>query len=234
MPADFMNIWLPLIVAALVQASFALGVSMLTLLSSHILASKKPERLGRLSFFYIEGIFMAVFIGLAALVFFLVQLPYSQGAHFWAIISGAATGIGLMVLLFYYSFGKKNGTRLWIPRASAEFLYKRTRAVSQPFEAFILGVASVIIELVFIIAPLVIAANLIVNLAGTMQILAIFIYVVIAILPTFLLYLSNLRRNKISNFQLWREKNKKFLQVTAGFLLMILGIYLFTYKAIGG
>ncbi|MCL2451552.1 hypothetical protein FWD20_01595 [Candidatus Saccharibacteria bacterium] len=234
MSSEIMQIWLPLIVAALVQASFGLGVSMLTLLSGHLLsAPESARRLHKLSFAYVVGSLLAITVLLLAFMYLLTQWPFTSGQQFWAILTGAGVGVGLCVLLFYYRRDKK-GTRLWLPRRAAEYLHTRTRETKHTFEAFILGVGSIVAELIFIIAPLLMAANLIVGLTGWEQIIAVKLYLLIAILPLIILFISNLGRRKISTFQKWREKNKKFLQVMAGTLLILLGFYLLTYKVLGG
>ena len=231
---EITQVWLPLVVAALVQASFGLGVSMLTLLSGHLLSEpESAKRLHRLSMAYIFGSLLAVATGLLAIVYLFGQWQFVHYQEFWSILTGLGVGVGLAVLLFYYRWDK-DGTRLWLPRRAAEYLYQRTRATRRTFEAFILGVGAIVAELIFIIAPLLIAGNLAAELAGWRQNLAIGIYLVIAILPLIILFFSNLGRRKISVIQRWREYNKKFLQVAAGVLLIVLGFYLLTYKVLGG
>jgi len=244
---DFLNVWLPLIVAALIQSSFALGVSMLALLTGRVLAkSESAHNLRKLSFFYVFGSFATTFVLITSTIYILLQIPIiwygdrvifagAQDYRVWRTLVSIVIGVGIVILLFYYRRGKKNGTRLQLlPRNAAEYLYERTRVTKQSFEAFILGIASIVFELVYIFAPIVIAANLILNLASAQQILAIFIYTIISIVPLVILRINNRRGGKISAFQKWREKNKKFLQIAAGVLSIVLGIYLFVYKVLGG
>jgi len=233
-PNEIMQIWLPLIVAGLIQASFGLGVSMLTLLSGHLMSAREStRRLHRLSLAYIVGSLFAIVMMLLAVMYLLSWLSLSFSEQFWAVLTGASVGVGLCVLLFYYRRDKK-GTRLWLPRRAAEYLYARTKATRHSFEALILGVGSIVAELIFIAAPLVIAANLMAELTSWWQIMAIFVYLLIVIAPMLILHISNLGGHKISKIQHWREQNKRFLQVAAGVLLIILGFYLLTYKVIGG
>jgi cytochrome c biogenesis protein CcdA len=232
--AELFDVWLPLVAAALVQASFSLGVSMLTLLSGHLLsAPESARRLHRLSAGYILGSLITVAAGLIVAVYLFAQWPFARTSEFWAILTGTSVGVGLAVILFYYRWGRA-GTQLWLPRRAAEYLYQRTRATRRTFEAFILGVGTIVAELIFIAAPLLVAGNLAAELAGWWQILAVGIYLIIAILPLVILFASNLGGRKISAFQKWREHNKRFLQVAAGVLLIILGFYLLTYKSLGG
>jgi cytochrome c biogenesis protein CcdA len=117
-----------------------------------------------------------------------------------------------------------------LPRHAADYLTARTKATRYGFEAFLLGVGSIIAESFFILAPLVIAANVIARLGEPAAGITFIIYAVLAISPLLILFFANNRRKRIANFQRWREKNKSFLQVMAGLLLIILGIYLFIYK----
>jgi len=231
---EIMQIWLPLVVAALVQASFSLGVSMLTLLSGHLLsAPESARRLNKLSLVYILGSAVAVAAILFSLIYLAAQWDLMDNQQFWAVLTGVSVGIGLTVLIFYYRIGKK-GTRLWLPRRAAEYLYARTRATRSAFEAFILGVGAIVAELIFIIAPLLIAANLAAELTGWAQLAAVGLYLMIAILPLLILFIANLRGRKISKIQRWREQHKRFLQVAAGLTLIILGFYLLTFNVLGG
>jgi cytochrome c biogenesis protein CcdA len=231
---ESLDVWLPLVVAALIQASFGLGVSMLTLLSGHLLsASESRRRLHHLSAAYIFGSLLTVATGLIVAVYLFTQWSFASIQEFWAILTGASVGVGLAVRLFYYRWDK-SCTRLWLPRRAAEYLYQRTKITRRTFEAFILGVGSIVAELIFIAAPLLIAGNLISELNGWQQTLAIVVYLSIAILPLLILFASNASGRKVSAFQKWREKNKKFLQVMAGTLLIMLGFYLLTYKVLGG
>ena len=230
-PEQILQIWLPLVVAALVTASFSLGVSMLTLLSGHLLSAEKSAiRVHRLSASYIFGFFVAILGGIIGLIYILSNINFAHSDEFWSILAGVAVGLGLCVMLFYYRWDK-NGTKLWLPRRAAEYLYVRTKATRYSFEAFILGIAAFVAELIFIVAPIVIAANLLLDLSGLTQVAAIILYVFITILPLLILFISNYRGAQISAFVRWREKNKKFLQIIAGALLITLGFYLFIFKA---
>ena len=234
MSNEIMQIWLPLAVAALIQASFALGVSMLTLLSGHLLSTEKSStRVHKLSASYIFGFFIAILSSVIGSLYILSYLNFAGGDRFWAILSGVAVGIGATVVLFYYRWDK-SGTELWLPRRAATYLYARTKATRSSFEAFVLGVGAVVAELVFIAVPIVIAANLMLNLSGVVQILSIVAYALITTIPLLVLFFFNVHGRRISTFVKWREKNKKFLQVMAGALLIMLGFYLLTYKALGG
>jgi len=227
---EISQVWLPLTAAALVTASFSLGVSMLTLLSGHLRGiEQSTTRVQKLSASYISGFFLALLSSVIGSIYILSNLDFAHSGEFWSILSGVAVGVGLAVMLFYYRWDK-NGTKLWLPRRMAEYLYARTKATRHSFEAFLLGVGALFAELIFIAAPIIIAANLALGLQRGQQIAAILIYVLIALMPLLILHIFNASGQRISSFIKWREKNKKFLQIIAGTLLIILGFYLFIYK----
>lgn len=59
-------------------------------------------------------------------------------------------------------------------------------------------------------------------------------YVTISILPLFVVWALVGRGYRISRIQQWREKNKHFLQYSAGASLIILGAFTFVHEALGG
>jgi cytochrome c biogenesis protein CcdA len=98
-----------------------------------------------------------------------------------------------------------------------------------------LGIGSVVAELPFVIAPLLVVAYLTSGMSGLWPVITrLAVYTAITILPLLILFISNLGGHKISTFQKWREHNKRFLQFAAGGLLIILGFYLLTYQVLGG
>ncbi len=228
-----LSTWLPFIVAALVQASFGLGVSMLTLISGHTLYKKRSHgRLIGLSQSYIWGAIIATVLLLTLVVYVFQTDAAMRGYAAWIAISGVAAGIGVAILLFYYRRGR-GGTMLWLPRVAAEFLYKRTKRTKNSFEAFSLGLAAIFAELIFVAAPLLVAGILLADQPTTTQLIGIAIYTIIAVLPLIVMFVLIAGGHKISRLQAWRENNKTFLQVMAGFGLVVLAVYVFVYHAVG-
>ena len=105
--------------AALIHASFQLGVSMLTLLSGHSLSRKRSQfRIFRLTTSFVAGV---ATMSLLILSFFALFLGYITTDHnrirLRRIISGLLSGLGIAVWGFYDRPG--DGTRLGIPRGIA-------------------------------------------------------------------------------------------------------------------
>jgi hypothetical protein len=218
--------------AALIHASFQLSVSMLTLLSGHAIGSKTAHtKLLRLKNALTLGVAIMTML-LLSFIAFVLQHSFTHVIPpiAWASACGLLFGLGIAVWVFYYR--REPGTSLWIPRGMARYLTERTKATKHSPEAFGLGLSSVIGELLFILAPMVVSALTLIQLESDLQLLGIFIYVSISLLS--LLIVNGLigSGHKLSGIQKWRENNKRFLQFAAGSGLLILGCYLYVDKVI--
>lgn len=218
--------------AALIHASFQLSVSMLTLLSSHAIGKKtRHTKLLRLTngFFFGVAVMTMLSLSFVALVFqnsFGTKIPLVV----WAVGCGLLLGLGIAVWAFYYR--REEGTTLWIPRGFARYLSDRTKATSHTAEAFGLGLSSVLGELIFIVAPLVVTALILVKLQPVWQLVGILTYTIISLLPLAVVNGLIGSGHKISGIQKWREDNKRFMQFVAGGGLLVLGFYVYVDQVV--
>jgi hypothetical protein len=218
--------------AALIHASFQLSVSVLTLLSGHAIGSKTAHRkLLRLtcSFLTGVGVMIILLLSFTALVF---QSVFSDDIPLvaWAASAGLLIGLGVAVWAFYYR--NEKGTSLWLPRGIARYLSDRTKATKSSPEAFGLGLSSGIGELIFTLAPIAIAALILIQLEPLWQLAGIGLYALISLLSLLIVYVLIGSGHKLSRIQKWRENNKRFLQFAAGAGLLILGFYVYTDQVI--
>lgn len=213
--------------AALIHASFQLSVSMLTLLSGHAIGSKTAHmKLIRLTSSFLIGVTVMTILLLSFISLLLQQIFNGHiPLLMWAASCGLLVGLGVVVWTFYYR--REVGTSLWIPRGIAHYLSDRTRATKHSAEAFGLGLSSIIAELLFIVAPMLISALVLTHLEPAWQLAGIAIYTFISLLS--LLIVNGLigSGHKLSRIQKWREDNKRFLQFAAGSGLLILGFYVY-------
>lgn len=219
--------------AALIHASFQLSVSVLLILSGHTLgAGRSQAKLLRLTTSFVIGagimtILLLSFVSLVILSLFGASIP----ALVWAVACGMLVGVAISIWTFYYR--REKGTTLWIPRAMAEYLTKRTKSTKLSAEAFGLGLSSVIGEVLFIIAPLTVAALALVQLPSIWQLAGIAIYAIISLLSLFIVWVLIGSGHRLSDIQKWRESNKYFLQFTAGSGLIILSVFIYTSQVLG-
>lgn len=233
------NLFAVIILAALIHASFQLGVSLLTLLSGHALGAKTRHRkLMNLTSSFTLGAMAMTTLLLCAFAYTAIVLYGSAiPGIIWAVASGLLAGVGLAVWVFYYRHG--TGTALWMPRPITDMLYHRVTATDYAAESFSLGITGVIGEIMFIVAPLIAASLSLTELPGNLQIVGVITYVLIASAPLVVITTLIGGGHRISAIQKWRENNKRFLQVAAGTALLVLSGFLYantvlTQLAIGG
>ena len=222
-----------IIFAALIHASFQLSVSMLTLLSGHAIGRRtKHSKLLRFTCSFLTGVGLMVLL-LVSFGAFIGRHLFPDGnipLLVWAASAGLLIGLGVAVWSFYYRHEK--GTSLWLPRGIARYLADRTKATKSSAEAFGLGLSSGIGELIFTLAPMAIAILVLIQLEPMWQLVAIATYTFVSLLSLMIVYVLVGGGHKLSRIQKWREKNKRFLQFTAGAGLLILGFYVYVEKVI--
>jgi len=218
--------------AALIHASFQLSVSMLTLLSGHAIGTKTAHaKLLRLTNSFLIGVTVMtmLLVSFFALIFqniFSNHIPPVA----WAASCGLLLGLGVAVWSFYYR--KEKGTSLWLPRGMARHLSERTKVTKHSAEAFSLGLSSVIAELIFIIAPVIVCALALIQLEPIWQLVGIVLYTSISLLSLAIITGLIGSGHKLSRIQKWREDNKRFLQFSAGGGLLILGCYVYVEQVL--
>lgn len=223
---------LAVIAALFAHASFQLGVSMLTLLSSHAIgAGKRHSKILRLQLGYNLGAIVMT-VGLLAIITYAVNslLAFVTPLH-WAMMAGLLAGAGLAVILFYYRRGK--GTMLWLPRGFVEFASTRAKKTRNSYEAFAIGAAMVVAELPFLFAPLLFIALLLHGAPSYEHLWLLAGYGVLACLPLLFMTVLISGGHKISTIQRWREDNKRFLQWSGGLVLILLGVYVYGLQVWG-
>jgi len=218
--------------AALIHASFQLSVSVLTLLSGHAIGAKHSQaRVMRLTFGFVTGVGVMTLLALSFISLLFLHMFGNDAPDFvWAIACGLLIGVGLTVWFFYYR--REKGTSLWIPRSFARHLSERSKATKNAAEAFSLGLTSVIGELLFIAAPMIISALVLIQLPGHWQLVGIAIYAVISLITLFSIWVLIGSGHKLSAIQKWREDNKGFLQFAAGGALAVLGFFVYVCKVL--
>lgn len=218
--------------AGLIHASFQLSVSMLTLLSSHTIGAKRSHgRLLGLTNAFTSGVSVMTIL-LLSTVALIAQLTLTPQSNLtaWVGSCGLLFGLGIAVWIFYYR--REQGTALWLPRGMARYLSERTKATKQTGEAFGLGISSVLAELLFIFAPILVCALILMRLEPMWQLIGLGLYASLSLLP--LLIVNGLigGGHKISQIQRWREENKSFLQFIAGGGLLALGFYIYVEQVL--
>ena len=222
--------------SALVHASFQLSVSVLTLVSGHSLGRKTAhKRVLRLMSGFIIGVGVITLLLLTTMIYsfsLIIWQSMSSEQLIGAIVCGLLAGLGIATWAFYYRKGP--GTTLWLPRNMAKFLSTRAKSTQSSIESFGIGMVSVVAEFVFIVAPMATSALIIALFPSPgLQVTGIALYLVLSLLPLFIIFLAVGSGKKISSIQTWRERNKRFLQFASGGSLLILAAFLFIDRVLG-
>lgn len=214
--------------AGLVHASFQLSVSMMTMMSGHALGKRTAHaRVMRLMAGFILGVMTMVALGVSFLALVTSNLaPEGWPVMAWAGVSGLMIGVGAAVWLVYYR-RRAAGTVLWVPREFAAYLAGRARATKLAPEAYGLGLASVIAELIFGLAPMLVTALLLVPLEAPWQLAGLAMYTLIISLPLHIIAVLVGGGRSLARIQRWREQHKRFIQFAAGSAMIVLGVYLY-------
>ncbi len=230
---DIINSLAIITLAALIHASFQLSVSVLTLLSGHAIGAKHSQtRLFRLTTSFVVGAGIMTALLLSCISLLLIDIFGGDIPQIiWAGGCGLLIGVGLAVWMFYYRHEK--GTTLWIPRSMADYLNRRTKSTKSNAEALGLGLSSVIGEILFIIAPLFIAALVIIQLPPLWQLAGVGIYTIVSLLSSIIVWVLVSNKHNLGKIQKWRESNKYFLQFVAGSGLIVLAFFVYVNQIIG-
>ena len=224
---DIITTFVILVVAGLIHASFQLGTSMLTLLSSHTIGRKRSQaRLVLLTNAFVTGVVVMTLLLVSFSALLLRPIAISASSEFlWVTVCGVLVALGMSVWLVYYQKG--SGTKLWIPRTLAKFLTDRTKKTKHTAEAFSLGLTSVVAEFVFLFAPIALAGLVISMMAPPFQLIGLLTYTTVSSLSLLLVNALVGSGHSISRIQRWRESNKSFLQFAAGSGLVVLSFYVY-------
>lgn len=223
---DILTSFSIIILAASIHASFQLSISILTLLSGHTINRKKSHlNLVKLACALTFGSISAVVLLFCTACFLLNSFYNYQFFNLiWAVLIGLAIGTAFSVWAFYYRnpFSKNSNSQMWIPRGFADFLSSRAKKTSHSAEAFSLGVSGVLSEILFIFAPMIIAALVTIKLSPAYQFVAVVVYTTVANLPLYIVLCLISGGHSIAKIQIWRDSNKRFLQFISGAGLLVL------------
>ncbi len=218
--------------AALMHASFQLGVSVLTLLSGHALGRRQAHRaVLRLTTSFLSGAAAMTLLLLSSITLLAFALLSTTSLPLlWCIATGLLVGTGLAVWLFYYR--PAPGTVLWLPRSLASFLAQRAKTTKLGAEAFSLGLSGVLAEIIFIAAPHFVSAQVIASLPLGRSHQGIAVNLDDSMAPLAVVWALIGGGHKVSEIQLWRERYKRFLQFIAAGGLIVLGFFVYTYQVV--
>lgn len=230
---DYITSFIMIALAATIHASFQLSISTLTLMSGHSLGIQQShQKLVSLVISFVLGVIFMTFLLLTSGIYMANTMIHYGILQIvlWATACSALIIIGVAVWLFYFRPGK--GTILWIPRFMAEYLTRRCSKTKSNGEAFSLGISSVVGEIIFLLAPIVVSILFIINMPIALQISGVALYILISVLPLVVVCILVNKQNKLSRIQKWREENKRFIQFMTGSIMLAVGFFVYASEVL--
>ena len=230
---DYITSFIMIALVATIHASFQLSISTLTLMSGHSLgAQQSHQKLVSLVISFVLGVIFMTFLLLTSGIYMANTMIHYGILQIvlWATACSALIIIGVAVWLFYFRPGK--GTILWIPRFMAEYLTRRCSKTKSNGEAFSLGISSVVGEIIFLLAPIVVSILFIINMPIALQISGVALYILISVLPLVVVCILVNKQNKLSRIQKWREENKRFIQFMTGSIMLAVGFFVYASEVL--
>ena len=230
---DYITSFIMIALAATIHASFQLSISTLTLMSGHSLGTQQShQKLVSLVISFVLGVIFMTFLLLTSGIYMANTMIHYGILQIvlWVTACSALIIIGVAVWLFYFRPGK--GTILWIPRFMAEYLTRRCSKTKSNGEAFSLGISSVVGEIIFLLAPIVVSILFIINMPIALQISGVALYILISVLPLVVVCILVNKQNKLSRIQKWREENKRFIQFMTGSIMLAVGFFVYASEVL--
>ena len=140
-----------------------------------------------------------------------------------------------LVFCFYYRRGK--GTELFISRKAAKSILLKARTVRNSSDAFVLGLAAGIFEIIFVLPIYIVVVLEIIGSSVDNLLYApilLFIFMFFTILPTFSVREQMYRRQKnLADIERSRVKYKMFYRIMLGTSYILLAAFIVSFRILG-
>ena len=211
-----------ILLSAMTQASLQCATGAMLLLYHESLCKHVKKTTKRLASNYV----------LASMAFGILTIANGPlSIDFLAIIAAIMTLVSVMVWFFYYR--SKQSTQLWLPKSVTQLINQRAKKTDSKVEAFSLGMLTTLAEMPFSFVLVLAAANSVLKLPLLLQCAGILFYATIAILPLSMLRFFIRHGRTVVDIQKWRVKNKDFMKLVSGILLLTLAIFIVAYEIVG-
>lgn len=222
--SEMVEIALPTLATILFTAAIdsinpcAIGV--LILLISTLMVAKKKNQLLRTGMLYIGAVFATYFLFGLGLTKFMASIPLSA-AEYISIIVGILVVIGgIIEIKDYFWYGQ--GFSLMIPHKYVAKIKKKMENVSVGTVMF-LGVFVAAVELPCTGGPYLAITLILAQNFNATAFLMLVLYNIIFVMPLVIILLMVMLGTKVQNIQNWKQSNKGYMRLFAGFLLIGLG-----------
>lgn len=204
----------------------AIGV-LLLLLAVLIRKSKHKEEIIRISSIYIASVYIVYMLSGLGLIWFqsfLIQLGF-------AAILGTLVGIlvilgGLVEIKDFFWYGK--GFSLMIPAKYSKEIENRIAHISAG-SAIALGIFVAMVELPCTGGPYLAITTLLAKQFDISAIIYLLVYNVIFVLPLAIMAAIAYFHGNVANMLNWKQKQRKWMRLLTGIIMVALGFFLIYY-----
>ena len=218
-----------IVFSMLILGSMQLVPGVFSIFAHYAFGKYSQKKASDLTLFFVIGAELIATI-IILLVYFLIMALSDTiedlSIAIW-ILCGILCSLSLASALFY--FRKGAGTKLFIPRSLSKNLTTKAQLVKNRSDAFILGIISIIPELIFTLPVYFIASLEIMKIGNTpiSRAVLLFLIIISVILPTVILYFRSKNYN-LADYLKFRFKNKNFFRcaIIASYLAIVILILL--------
>ena len=213
--------------AVLIVALMQLIPSVFLLFSHYTSGKYSRNKASDLVLFFVLGTETMTTLVLTIMYFVLNALLSCvkiSGAIWSWVGGGIIIALGILYFIFYFRKGK--GTELFISRKCAKSFQKKILGIKERSDAFVLGLVSVLPEMIFTLPVYIVLALKIMMIDESAFARAglIILTVLITLLPLAIIRVGLDFGHNLANIQRFRVKNKTFLRIVISILYIIMAV----------
>src|SRR3989338_6797835 len=206
---------------ALIDSINPCAIGVLILLVSTLFASAKTrKKLLRVGFLYIFAVFMTYLLAGLGLLFIFSSAPIWLAEYISIAVGIMIIGAGIIEIKDFYWYGK--GFSLAISTDMAKKIHNYVTKISAPGVIF-LGVFVALVELPCTGGPYLAVITLLSQNFDLFAFGLLVLYNIIFVLPLIIILIMVNSGTKIHTIKKWKQKNRSYMRLLTGLLLIILG-----------
>ncbi len=197
------------------------AIGVLILLVSTLLANVKSKgRMLKLGLMYIFAIYVTYLLAGLGLMYGLSSLPIVITEYISIIVGMLIVAAGVVEIKDFFWYGK--GFSLAISPKRAKNIQKYVQKISLP-GVFGLGVFVAAVELPCTGAPYLAIITLLSQSFDIVAFALLLLYNFIFVLPLIIILVMVYFGSKLQNIKMWKQKNRPYMRLVTGILLIYLG-----------
>ncbi len=167
----------------------------------------------------------------AVIAVFYNDNPVTKSVFFYTL-SGIFILESIFAFLFYYRKGRS--TALFIPRKVANGISVHAKKAKNRSDCILLGALSGFFELFFTLPLVLICASVLMNFDTTLRVILITIYIILSVLPLFIIHIAFHSGRNLADIQRFRVKIKPLVKIILSFSFLTIALSAIYLGAING